>query len=114
MSTKRYRQIGVCACFAADTAVDWSRIHAHSDWEALGDNSLSFADVIIEQVLKNKHHALVVLGTNHVLKGRRPGIKTITPPRAWRHSNRAQRNVALLICHGGVAMRRRTYFDCQI
>ena len=53
---------------AGDTAVDWSSIRNHSDWAALGDNNISFANVIIEQVLKKKHHALVVLGTNHITK----------------------------------------------
>lgn len=64
---------------AGDTAVDWSTISNHSDWAALGDNNVSFADVIIEQVLKKKHHALVVLGTNHVTKsGDRDGADNTT------------------------------------
>jgi hypothetical protein len=53
---------------AGDTPVDWNRIRNHSDWAALGDNNVSFADVIINQVLKKGHRALVVLGTNHVTK----------------------------------------------
>jgi len=87
---------------AGDTAVDWSRIHTHADWEALGDNSLSFADVIIEQVLKKKHHALVVLGTNHVLKAgdRDQNDNTTTRVEAQQPGSTY---VALLICHGGVA-----------
>jgi hypothetical protein len=87
---------------AADTAVHWSGIRTHSDWEALGDNSLSFADVIIEQVLRKKHHALVVLGTNHVLKAgdRDQNDNTTTRVEA---QQRGSTYVALLICHGGVA-----------
>jgi len=64
---------------AGDTAVDWNNIRNHSEWVALGDNNVSFADVIIEQVLKKKHHALVVLGTNHVTKsGDRDGADNTT------------------------------------
>lgn len=47
---------------AGDTAIDWSRIRTHADWEKLGDNDLSFADVITQEVLQRKHRALVVLG----------------------------------------------------
>ena len=53
---------------AGDTAVDWQSIHTHADWEALGDNNASFADVIVNEVLRRGHRALVVLGTNHVTK----------------------------------------------
>lgn len=65
---------------AGDTAIDWSRIHNHPDWASLGDNNVSFADVIVEEVLKKKHHALVVLGTNHVTKSgdRNGGPNTTT------------------------------------
>ena len=55
---------------AGDTAVDWQRIQSHADWEALGDNNLSFADVIVNEVLRRGHRALVVLGINHVRKSR--------------------------------------------
>ena len=55
---------------AADTAVDWQRLQSHADWEALGDNNLSFADVIVNEVLRRRHRALVVLGINHVRKSR--------------------------------------------
>ena len=87
---------------AADTAIDWSGIRTHSDWEALGDNSLSFADVIINQVLRKKHRALVVLGTNHVLKAgdRDQNDNTTTRVEAQEPGSTY---VALLICHGGVA-----------
>ena len=64
---------------AGDTPVDWSRMRNHSDWAALGDNNVSFADVIIDQVLKKKRRALVVLGTNHVTKsGDRDGGENTT------------------------------------
>lgn len=53
---------------ASDTAVDWSRMKTREDWAALGDNNVSIADVIVTEVLKKKHHALVVLGSNHVTK----------------------------------------------
>ncbi len=88
---------------AADTAVDWSGIRTHSDWEALGgDNSPSFADVIIEQVLRKKHHALVVLGTNHVLKAGDRDLNDNTTTRVEAQQP-GSTYVALLICHGGVA-----------
>ena len=53
---------------AGDTAVDWQSIHTHADWEALGDNNVSFADVIVNEVLRRGRRALVVLGTNQVTK----------------------------------------------
>jgi hypothetical protein len=53
---------------AGDTAIDWNRVHTHADWKALGDNNVSFADVIVNDVLRKKHRALVVLGMSHVLK----------------------------------------------
>jgi hypothetical protein len=64
---------------AGDTAVDWQSIHTHADWEALGDNNVSFADVIVNEVLRKKRRALVVLGINHVTKsGDRNGAKDTT------------------------------------
>lgn len=53
---------------AGDTPIDWNRIHTHAEWASLGDNDISFADVIEKQVLGKKRHALVVLGSNHVMK----------------------------------------------
>jgi hypothetical protein len=53
---------------AGDTAIDWSRMKTSTEWSALGDNNVSFADVIINEVLNKKHHALVVLGSNHATK----------------------------------------------
>jgi hypothetical protein len=91
---------------AGDTAIDWSHIHAHSDWSALGDNNISFADVIMEQVLKKKHRALVVLGTNHVLKSgdRDEGDNTTT--RVESH-HPGSTYVVLLLCEGSVASAAR-------
>ena len=64
---------------AGDTAVDWQSIHTHADWEALGDNNVSFADVIVNEVLRRGHRALVVLGTNHLTKsGDRDGNQDTT------------------------------------
>ena len=64
---------------AGDTSIDWHRIHTHSDWAALGDNNISIVDVILDQVLKKKHRALVVLGSNHVTKsGARDGADNVT------------------------------------
>lgn len=54
---------------AGDTAIDWSQIHTHDDWAALGDNNASFADVITKEVLAKKRRAFVVLGTGHVARG---------------------------------------------
>ena len=53
---------------AGDTPIDWHRIQAHSEWAALGDNNVSFAEVITSEVLAKRHHALVVLGAGHVKK----------------------------------------------
>ncbi len=87
---------------AGDTAIDWSHIHSHSDWSTLGDNNISFAEVIISQVLKRKHRALVVLGTNHVFKsGDRDGGDNATT-RVESHYPRST-YVVLLLCEGGVA-----------
>jgi hypothetical protein len=65
---------------AGDTAIDWSKIQAHSDWAALGDNNISISTVVISQVLEKKHHALVVLGSNHAMKSgdRNGGDNTTT------------------------------------
>jgi hypothetical protein len=64
---------------AGDTAIDWSKIHTHSDWAALGDNDISISKVVISQVLERKHHALVVLGSNHVTRsGDRTGGENTT------------------------------------
>jgi len=87
---------------AGDTAVDWSHIYSHSDWSTLGDNNISFAEVITEQVLKRKHRALVVLGTNHVFKsGDRDGGDNTTT-RVESHFP-GSTYVVLLLCEGGVA-----------
>lgn len=58
---------------AGDTAVDWSRLHTRSDWDNLGDNNKSFADVIVKEVLAKHRKALVVLGGGHVAKLGRNG-----------------------------------------
>jgi hypothetical protein len=65
---------------AGDTAIDWSKIQTHSDWASLGDNNISISNVVISQVLEKKHHALVVLGSNHVTKSgdRNGGDNTTT------------------------------------
>lgn len=64
---------------AGDTAIDWNRIHSHSDWAALGDNNLSLADAVVTQVLQKGQRALVVLGSNHVMKsGDRNGAPNTT------------------------------------
>jgi hypothetical protein len=64
---------------AGDTAIDWGRIHTHADWARLGDNNVSFADAIMDQVLARKHRALVVLGSNHVtVSGDRDGKDNTT------------------------------------
>lgn len=83
---------------AGDTPVEWSRIHNHSDWVALGDNNISFADVIINEVLKKKHRALVVLGTNHITKsGDREGGENTTTRVESRYPGST--HVVLLIYH---------------
>lgn len=87
---------------AGDTAIDWSRIHTHSDWAALGNNNISFADVIMKQVLEKKHRALVVLGSNQVLKsGDRNGAENTTTRIESRHPGSAY--VVLLDYMGAVS-----------
>jgi hypothetical protein len=87
---------------AGDTPVDWSRIHSHSDWSILGDNNISFAEVITEQVLRRKDRALVVLGSNHVFKsGDRDGGDNTTTRVESRYPGSTY--VVLLLCEGGVA-----------
>jgi hypothetical protein len=64
---------------AGDTAIDWGRIHTHSEWAELGDNNISIADVVVREVLQKKRRALVVLGANHVTKsGDRTGSDNAT------------------------------------
>ncbi len=64
---------------AGDTAIDWNRMHTRADWDALGENNISFADVIMNEVLKKKRRAFVVLGGNHVMKlGDRTGAPNTT------------------------------------
>jgi hypothetical protein len=64
---------------AGDRAVDWTQVRTHSDWEALGNNDISISEVIENEVLKRRHRALVVLGSNHVTKsGGRDGSNTTT------------------------------------
>jgi len=63
---------------AGDTAIDWSRMHTHEQWAALGDNNISISEVI-DGVIARGHHALVVLGANHVTKlGTRTGAANTT------------------------------------
>lgn len=51
----------------------------HSDWAAIEDNNISISNVVVSQVLEKKHHALVVLGSNHVTKsGDRNGSDNTT------------------------------------
>jgi Haem-binding uptake, Tiki superfamily, ChaN len=66
---------------AGDTAVDWKNVHTSSDWIALGDNDVSFADVIVNEIVSKKHRALVVLGMDHVLKSGGPNGELDTATR---------------------------------
>ena len=64
---------------AGDTPIDWNKMKTHEDWVALGENNISFANVINNQVLKNKRKVFVVLGGNHVGKlGARTGDPNVT------------------------------------
>jgi len=75
---------------AGDTAIDWRRLHTHSDWAALGHNNASFAEVIVNQVLEKNRRALVVLGSNHVMKsGDRNGAENTTTRIESRHPGSA-------------------------
>ena len=53
---------------AGDTRVDWERLNSPEDWQRLGDNNISFADVISNEVLAKDRRALVVLGSNHLMR----------------------------------------------
>ena len=53
---------------AGDTRVDWPGMHAPADWQALGNNDESFADVIENEVLAKGRRAFVVLGSNHLMR----------------------------------------------
>lgn len=53
---------------AGDTAVDWPTLQTHADWARLGDNNVSFAEVIENEVLASGRKALVVLGSNHLMR----------------------------------------------
>ena len=55
---------------AADAPIDWSKVANHSDWEsALAGNDF-FASVIQQEVLAKNHSALVIMGANHVTRGK--------------------------------------------
>jgi hypothetical protein len=84
---------------AGDTAIDWSRMQTHSDWAALGDNNMSIADVVVREVLRKKHRALVVLGANHVTKsGDRTGADNATT--RIEHQNPGSTFVLLMLYAG--------------
>ena len=53
---------------AGDWAIDWSKIKTRADFQALGSNNLSFAQVVNEEVLAKKRKCLLVLGTTHIFK----------------------------------------------
>jgi hypothetical protein len=53
---------------AGDNTVDWSGVRTHADWMADGDDNISIADVISNEVLKPQHHALVILGRSRAAK----------------------------------------------
>lgn len=53
---------------AGDTWVDWTALHTPADWARLGDNNVSFADVINNEVLAKGRKAFVVLGSNHLMR----------------------------------------------
>jgi enterochelin esterase family protein len=70
---------------AGDTAIDWTHIQTHDQWAALGDNNLSFV-AVVDDVLKQNHRALMVLGGNHVTKlGSRTGAPNVTTLVERRH-----------------------------
>jgi enterochelin esterase-like enzyme len=64
---------------AGDTPVDWATLKTHEDWVALGDNNVSFANVIGKEVLDRRRKALVILGSNHLTRsGTRTGAVNTT------------------------------------
>jgi hypothetical protein len=54
---------------AGDTPVDWTRLREPADWQRLGDNNLTFAKIIGNEVIAKRRHALVILGNNHLSRG---------------------------------------------
>jgi enterochelin esterase family protein len=54
--------------------VDWTTLQAPADWARLGDNNVSFTSLIEDEVLAKGRRALVVLGSNHLMRtGARDG-----------------------------------------
>ncbi len=62
----RHGRSGRIRVIAGDTWIDWDRTKTPKDWAALGANDVSFANLIVEKVIARHHHALVVLGSNHL------------------------------------------------
>src|SRR5262249_6707117 len=53
---------------AGDTPIEWTRLRTRADYSALPRNDLSIAGVVVHQILDQRRRALVVLGSNHVMK----------------------------------------------
>jgi hypothetical protein len=53
---------------AGDSGIDWATVTKHEQWERYQPNDRSFAEVINRQVLDKKKKALVILGSNHLMK----------------------------------------------
>lgn len=97
---------------AGDTSIDWNRIHTHSEWAALGDNNVSFAEVITSEVLAKKHHAFVVLGAGHVKKSGPRGEEAHTTARIESRFPGAT-FVVLLDCWGLINAAAQKKLDSQ-
>jgi len=55
---------------AADAPIDWSKVHTHADWESALRGNEFFASLIEQKVLARNRKALVIMGANHVTRGK--------------------------------------------
>ncbi len=55
---------------AADAPIDWSKVRTHADWESAVAGNEFFAAVIEREVLAKNRRALVIMGANHVTRGK--------------------------------------------
>jgi hypothetical protein len=54
---------------AGDSPIDWTKVRTQEQWASYQPNNLSFAEVIVKEILGKKRKGLVILGSNHVTKG---------------------------------------------
>lgn len=55
---------------AADAPIDWTKVRTHADWESALQGNEFLAAVIEREVLDKNRKALVIMGANHVTRGK--------------------------------------------